>query len=111
MIILIIVLHPHLQRAHLSIVIECVLAAPAVFTPPDPVFESQLQSGKIMMWTSYCTNVVIMVAYSGVLVAFLATFSPQMPFQDFEGLIKEPHWSLGVTPNTSHAEALMVSAE
>ena len=64
-----------------------------------------------MMWTSYCNNLILLACYSGVLVALLATLTPQLPFQDFDGLIQRPNWDLAVRTNTAQADVLSVGIQ
>lgn len=87
----------------LGTLITSPLPPPAAEMSPAPV------SGKLMLFTSFATSLVLFNSYSGMLVSILTTMTPRLPFTDFEGLLQHPEWNLGVRTNTALADALAVS--
>jgi hypothetical protein len=52
--------------------------------------------------TAYLTGVVLLTAYSGALVSFLAVRTrSQLPFQGFQGLLHDASYSIGMLPGST----------
>ncbi|XP_063876644.1 glutamate receptor ionotropic, kainate glr-3-like isoform X2 [Scylla paramamosain] len=66
-------------------------------------------SGKIVFFSGLWMGLVLLTCYSAILVSILTTRQPQLPFKDFEGLLKNPNWNLGVRTNTALADSLALA--
>jgi hypothetical protein len=52
--------------------------------------------------TAYLTGVVLLAAYSGALVSFLAVQTrSQLPFEGFQGLLQHESYSIGMIPGSA----------
>jgi hypothetical protein len=60
--------------------------------------------------TSYFTAVIVLVAYSATFISFLAVRRIVLPFTDFEGLLNDGTYKLGVFPNSAQMYYLEVSS-
>ena len=58
-------------------------------------------SGRIIIFTSYMTSLVLLAAYSAFLISILAVQRQELPFRDLQGLLNDGSYRLGVVPNTS----------
>lgn len=65
-------------------------------------------SGRIVFFAGFWTGLILFTCYSAILVSILTTRQPQLPFRNFEGLLENPDWNLGVRTNTALADALAV---
>ena len=65
-------------------------------------------SDRLMLFTGYITSMILFTCYSAILVSILATMEPMLPFADFEELLQNPDWNLGVRTNTALADSLAV---
>jgi hypothetical protein len=59
-------------------------------------------SGRILIFTSYVTSLVLMASYSACLVSSLAVQRHDLPFRDLQGLLHDDSYRLGVLRNTSN---------
>ena len=66
---------------------------------PDEVKNT---SGRIIILTSYMTSLVFMAAYSAFLISTLAVQHHNLPFRDFQGLLNDGSYRLGVMSNSSY---------
>jgi hypothetical protein len=60
------------------------------------------------MLTAYVTSMVLMAAYSAFLISSLAVERRQLPFMDFQGLLNDGSYRLGVMRDGSHFSMLNV---
>ncbi|XP_071515842.1 glutamate receptor ionotropic, kainate glr-3-like [Panulirus ornatus] len=67
-------------------------------------------SGKIVFFSGFWMGMILLTCYSAILVSILTTRQPQLPFKDFQGLLKQPDWNLGVRTNTALADSLALAA-
>jgi hypothetical protein len=65
---------------------------------PDEVKST---SGRIVMLTLYVTSMVLMAAYSAFLISSLAVQRQHLPFKDFQGLLDDGSYRLGVLKDSS----------
>lgn len=68
-------------------------------------------SGKIVFFSGFWMGMILLTCYSAILVSILTTRQPQLPFKDFQGLLEQPDWNLGVRTNTALADSLAVSLQ
>jgi hypothetical protein len=59
-------------------------------------------SGKIIILTTYMTSLVLLAAYSAFLTSSLAVQRRELPFRDFQGLLDDGSYRMGVMSNSSH---------
>jgi hypothetical protein len=57
-------------------------------------------SGRIVIFTSYMTSLVILAGYSASLISSLAVERRYLPFRDLQGLLFDGSYKLGVLDNT-----------
>ena len=72
------------------------------------VGEPRPMSGKIVFFSGFWMGMILVTCYSAILVSILTTRQPQLPFKNFEGLLQQPDWNLGVRTNTALADSLAV---
>ena len=72
---------------------------------PDEVKST---SGRIVIFTTYMTSLIVMAAYSAFLTSSLAVQHTDLPFRDFQGLLNDGSYRLGVIPSTSQFNKLNV---
>jgi len=72
---------------------------------PDAVKNT---SGRIVSFTSYMTSLVLMAAYSAFLISSLAVQHQVLPFRDFQGLLRDGSYRLGVMRDSSHFDNFRV---
>jgi hypothetical protein len=65
---------------------------------PDEVSKT---SGRIVVFTSYVTSLVLLAAYSAFLISSLAVQPRDLPFKDLQELIDDGSYKLGVQGNSS----------
>jgi hypothetical protein len=65
---------------------------------PDEV---NTTSGRIVLFTIYMTSLVVLAAYSAFLTSSLAVQHQELPFKDFQGLLDDGSYRMGVTSNSS----------
>jgi hypothetical protein len=66
---------------------------------PDEVKST---SGRIVMLTTYVTSMVLMAAYLAFLISSLAVEHQRLPFKDFQGLLDDGSYRLGVMRDSHH---------
>ncbi|XP_069970501.1 glutamate receptor ionotropic, kainate glr-3-like [Penaeus vannamei] len=81
----------------------CSIVQQSAMVEPRPM------SGRIVFFAGYWTGLILFTCYSAILVSILTTRQPQLPFRDFEGLLNNPDWNLGVRTNTALADALALA--
>ena len=64
--------------------------------------EVKSTSGRIVIFTTYMTSLVLMAAYSASLTSSLAVQHHDLPFRDFQGLLNDGSYRLGVLINSSY---------
>jgi hypothetical protein len=74
-----------------NLVCLCVTGQPEVF---------RSTSGRIVIFTSYMTSLVVMAAYSAFLISSLAVQHQHLPFRDLQGLLYDRSYRLGVLGNS-----------
>jgi hypothetical protein len=72
---------------------------------PDKI---KSKSGRIVIFTTYVTSLVLMAAYSAFLISSLSVQRRQLPFKDFQGLFDDGSYRLGVMKDGSHFNMLNV---
>ena len=75
-----------------NLMCSCVTGQPEVF---------KNTSSRIVILTLHTTSLVLMAAYSAFLISSLAVQRHDLPFRDFQGLLHDSSYKLGVTRNTS----------
>jgi hypothetical protein len=70
-----------------NLICSCVTGQPHVF---------RSTSVRIVILTSYMTSLVLMAAYSAFLISSLAVQHQHLPFRDFQGLLHDGSYKLGV---------------
>jgi heme A synthase len=65
-------------------------------------------SCRLVYVTSYLTAVVLFAAYSGTFVSFLTTRCYQLPFTDFQGLLSNGKYQLGIQLGSSNTNYFQV---
>jgi hypothetical protein len=70
-----------------NLICSCVTGQPEVFRGT---------SGRIVIFTSYMTSLVLMAAYSASLISSLAVQHQHLPFRDLQGLLYDGSYKLGV---------------
>ncbi len=65
---------------------------------PDEVKST---SGRIVIVLTYMTSLVVLAAYSASLTSSLAVQHHDLPFRDFQGLLNDGSYRLGVMSNSS----------
>ncbi|XP_042867604.1 glutamate receptor ionotropic, delta-1-like [Penaeus japonicus] len=73
------------------------------------IVEPRPMSGRIVFFAGFWTGLILFTCYSAILVSILTTRQPQLPFRNFEGLLENPDWNLGVRTNTALADALALA--
>jgi hypothetical protein len=58
-------------------------------------------SGRMVIFTSYVTSLVLLAGYSGFLISSLAVQPQNLPFTDLKGLLYDGSYKLGIVQNTS----------
>jgi hypothetical protein len=72
---------------------------------PDEVKST---SGRIVILTTYVISMVIMAAYSAFLTSSLAVQRQLLPYGDFQGLLGDGSYRLGVLRNDAHFNVFSV---
>ena len=75
-----------------NLICSCVTGQPEV---------SESTSGRIVILTLHMTSLVLMAAYSAFLISSLAVQHHDLPFRDFQGLLLDCSYKLGVLMNSS----------
>ena len=70
--------------------------------------EVKSTSGRIVIFQTYMTSLVLLAAYSAFLISILAVERQELPFRDLQGLLDDGSFRLGVVPNTSQFNILNV---
>jgi len=70
-----------------NLICSCVTGQPEVF---------RRTAGRIIILTSYMMSLVLMAAYSAFLISSLAVQHQHLPFRDFQGLLYDGSYKLGV---------------
>jgi hypothetical protein len=60
--------------------------------------------------TAYVNAVVITASYTATFISFLAVRRYKLPFADFEGLLRDDSYRLGVVRGSAHTEFFRVNA-
>jgi hypothetical protein len=76
-----------------NLICSCVTGQPEVF---------KNTSARIVIFTSYMTSLVLMAAYSAFIISSLAVQHQHLPFRDFQGLLRDGSYKLGVTRDSAH---------
>ncbi|XP_069691357.1 probable glutamate receptor [Periplaneta americana] len=63
-------------------------------TPENP-------SGRLVFLTLYLTAVVLLVCYSGSFISYIMTHEEELPFRDFEGMLRDGRYQLGVLADSA----------
>jgi hypothetical protein len=67
-------------------------------------------SSRAVYVTAYVTAVVITASYAATFISFLAVRRYKLPFADFEGLLRDGSYRLGVVRGSAHTEFFRVNA-
>ncbi|KAK3876549.1 hypothetical protein Pcinc_018677 [Petrolisthes cinctipes] len=73
------------------------------------VIEPKPMSGKLVFFSGLWMGLILLTCYSAMLVSILTTRQPQLPFKDFQELLQNPDWNLGVRTNTALADSLALA--
>jgi hypothetical protein len=65
-------------------------------------------SGRIVIFTSYMTSLVILAGYSASLISSLAVERRHLPFRDLQGLLYDGSYKLGIQSHTSMLDLFKV---
>ena len=65
-------------------------------------------SGRIVVFTTYMTSLVLLAAYSAFLISSLAVEPRDLPFRDLQGLVYDGSYKLGVVDKTSYMDIFKV---
>ncbi|PNF35911.1 hypothetical protein B7P43_G06973 [Cryptotermes secundus] len=68
-------------------------------------------SCRLVFFTSYLTAVTLLVAYSATFISFLAVRKTALPFADFEGMLNDGTYRLGLFPNSAQMNYLQNSPD
>ncbi|XP_042230992.1 glutamate receptor ionotropic, delta-1-like [Homarus americanus] len=73
------------------------------------VIDPRPVSGKIVFFSGMWMGMILLTCYSAILVSILTTRQPKLPFKDFQALLDNPDWNLGVRTNTALADSLALA--
>ena len=66
-------------------------------------------SSRLVYVTAYVAGLIIMAAYAATFVSFLTVQRYTLPFVDFEGLLKDGTYHVGIIRGTGYTEAFRVN--
>jgi len=69
---------------------------------PGQPDEVKSTAGRIVIFTSCMTSLVLMAAYSAFLISSLAVQHRDLPFRELQGFLYDGSYKLGVLKNSSY---------
>jgi hypothetical protein len=76
--------------------------------PAGHVNVPKTTSSRVVYLTAYVTAAVITTSYAATFISFLAVRRYKLPFEDFEGILKDGSYRLGLNRATGHINSFQV---